>query len=267
MKKALGDKTLIELIDSHTHLDAEQFAEDQKEVIARAQEAGVTKIVTIGASNALESAKAAIKLAEKYDFIWASAGVHPHSAELPLDREQLLSLGSHKRVVAIGETGLDFFRDWSPVDLQYKWFELQIEVAKELKKPLVIHSRDAGEQCLEVLTRLNASEVGGVFHCYSENSEFAKKLQDINFLISFPGNVTYNKATIMQEAAANVPLEQMMIETDAPYLAPIPFRGKRCESAYVAETAKFIAELRDLPLEEFAAIVKRTTEDFFGIGK
>lgn len=256
---------MIELIDSHVHLDAEQYADDLDAVIERAQAAGITKLVTIGSSDDLHSARRAIAIAEKYEFIWATVGVHPHSAACEADINELRELALHPKVVAIGETGLDFFRDWSPVDKQYLWFESQINLALEVNKPLIIHSREAGEKCLRLLQEKGAQAVGGVFHCFSESWQFAERLRDINFLVSFPGNVTFKKAVEMQEAARNIPLEQIMIETDGPYLAPEPYRGKRCESAFMIETALFLARLRNIPIEKFADTVTANTKHFFRI--
>ncbi|MCB0340382.1 MAG: TatD family hydrolase [Bdellovibrionales bacterium] len=257
----------VELIDSHTHLDAEQFKDDIEQVISRAQAAGVTTLVSIGAggSFAFESAVNAIAFAEKYDFVWATAGVHPHQSDCALDIDKLRSFAKHPKVRAIGETGLDFYRDWAPVEKQYEWFRAQITLAIELKLPLIIHSRNAGQECLSTLKELGAEAVGGVFHCFAENAAFAEELFKMNFLVSFPGTVTFKKADALREVVKAVPLEQIMIETDAPYLAPEPYRGKRCESAFMLETAKTIAALKNISLEEFAAVVNKTTRKFYGI--
>jgi len=256
---------MLELVDTHTHLDSPEFADDQAEVIQRAVAAGVTKLVTIGASDGFDSAERAIALAEKYEYIWASVGIHPHDAPTPTDRERLMQLGGHPKVVAIGETGLDFFRDWSPKDLQEKWFRLQIEIARELKKPIIIHSRDAGPECLEILKAEQAADVGGVFHCFAENAEFALKLAEINFLVSFPGTLTFKKADSVRAAAIKIPIEQIMLETDAPYMSPSPLRGKRCESSYMIHTAAVLADIKNLSLEEVAKVTTQTACEFYRI--
>ena len=217
---------MIEFFDSHTHLDSEEFDADREQVIERAQKAGVTRILSVGASDGFESAKRVIALVEKYPFIWASAGIHPHDAETEFNPDYLDELLTHPKVRAVGETGLDFFRDWSPRDLQEKWFRAQIKAAKKVSKPLIIHSREAGNECLAILQEEEAKTVGGVFHCYAEDATFAEKLRKINFLVSFPGTITFKKADNVREAASNIPLEQIMIETDAPYMAPVPYRGK-----------------------------------------
>ncbi|MCB9029492.1 MAG: TatD family hydrolase [Deltaproteobacteria bacterium] len=256
---------MIEIIDSHTHIDTAPFDPDREEVIERALAAGVTTMINIGASEGFLSNDRSIALAEKYDCIYATAGIHPHDAEVEIDRGRLVELAKHPKVVAIGETGLDFFRDWSPQDLQYKWFRLQIEIAHEVKKPLIIHSRSAGEQCYEILKEMEAEKVGGVFHCFAEDAQFAKKLAQINFLVSFPGPVTFKKSEDVRTVVKEVPLEQIMVETDAPYLAPEPFRGRRCEPAHTIHTAKKIAEVKEIPFEQCARILSQTTRDFFKI--
>lgn len=246
----------IDLFDTHTHLDAQQFRDDQKEVIARAREAGVSRFVTIGAGFGLESSKEAIAISERYPRIWASTGVHPHDATLEFDLAPLRELARHERVVAIGETGLDFYRDWSPREAQYQWFEAQVQLALEINKPLIIHSRSAGKECLEMVVKLGAEKVGGVFHCFSEDAEFAARLRELNFMVSIPGNITYKKADDFREIVKKIPIEQIMLETDAPYLAPMPHRGKRCESAQMVATAECVAEIKGISIQEVA---ERTT--------
>jgi TatD DNase family protein len=242
----------VSLFDTHTHLDNEAFAEDRAEIITRAHAAGVSRLLTVGAGRGLDSARAAIELAEQSPAIYASAGVHPHDAGAALDRALLQSYARHPRVVAIGETGLDFFRDWAPVDKQREWFEYQIALAIEVNKPLIIHSREAGEECLQTLKAAGAEKVGGVFHCFAENAAFAERLLEIGFLVSFPGTVTFKNAQSVRDVVSAVPLSQIMVETDAPYMAPVPHRGKRCESAFVVETAKAIAEVKGVSLEGLA---------------
>jgi len=248
----------LDLTDSHTHLDAEQFDSDRDGCIERAVAAGVTRLLSVGAGRGLDSARSAIALAERYPFIWASAGIHPHDAGHDLAWSDLEQLAMHPRVVAIGETGLDFYRDWAPRERQYALFEHQIDLALRVRKPLIIHSRDAGEECLRVLAERGAQGVGGVFHCYAENAAFAERLRSIGFLVSFPGSLTFKKSEQMRETCRSIPLEQIMVETDAPYMAPEPHRGKRCESAFVVETARCVAKVKGLSLEEVAAI---TTEN------
>lgn len=258
---------MLELFDTHTHLDSKEFAQDYIEVISRAFQSGVTRIVTIGAgSGGSASMLNAIKFAEKFPFIWATAGIHPHDAATDRDiLKQLTECARHPRVVAIGETGLDFYRDWAPRDLQDWWFRKQIELAHEVNKPLVIHSRQAGPECLAILKEMQAEKIGGVFHCYAEDQHFAEKLAEINFLVSIPGSITFKKAQDYRDIVAAIPLEQIMIETDAPFLAPEPHRGKRCESALIVHTAQKIAEIKGMTLEELTAITTKTARDFYKV--
>jgi len=244
----------MDIIDSHTHLDREEFDGDRAACIERARAAGVTRMVSIGTGDGLAGARRAIALAEQHDFIWASAGIHPHDAAHDIDSELLEKLASHPKVVAIGETGLDFYRDWAPTSLQYARFEMQIEVAKRAKKPLIIHSRQAGEECLRVLKDKNGRDVGGVFHCFAEDAAFAKRLKEIGFYVSFPGVITFKKADEVRDVCRAIPLDQILVETDAPFLAPEPYRGKRCEPAFTVETTRRLAAIKGLSIEEVAAI-------------
>jgi TatD DNase family protein len=253
----------LDLIDTHCHLDRTEFDIDREACIQRAVAAGVTRMITIGTQGGLEGARAAIDLAERYPMVWATVGVHPHRAAESVDPSELVKLALHPRVVAVGETGLDFFRDWAPKDKQHEAFIMQIEVAKQVRKPLVIHSRDAGGEVLQVLVEQGAREVGGVFHCFSEDVEFAKRLADIGFKVSFPGQITFKKAEQIRSVCQHLPLEQIMVETDAPFLAPEPHRGKRCEPSFVVETARKVATIKCLPLEELAQITTTNALSLF----
>lgn len=254
----------MELIDTHIHLDFNQYDADRDEVLARARAASVNRMISIGAGGGLDATRRAVALAEKYPNIWASVGLHPHDAGHSLTEEELRSLAKSPKVVAIGETGLDFFRDWSPADLQYKWFGFQIELAKELKKPLIIHSRSAGDECLRMLTERDAKSVRGVFHCYSEDATFAEKLLDIGFLVSFTGTVTFKKADALRAIVKEIPLSQIMVETDGPYMAPEPFRGQRSESAHVVQIAQTIASVKGISFEEVCAATTKNAVSLFG---
>lgn len=258
---------MIELIDTHTHLDAKDFDNDRDEVVQRAHNAGVTRIVTIGAGNGIESAHAAIALSEKHSKVWATVGVHPHDAAQDIDIATLKSLASHPKVVAIGETGLDFFRDWSPKERQLEWFQKQVELSIDIKKPLVIHCREAREEVFSVLSEAGAAAVGGVFHCYSEDFEFAERISGLNFIVSITGALTFKKNEPLRDLFRRIPLDRIMVETDAPYLAPEPFRGKRCESAHVLETAKALAIARGISLEEVANVTSENAFRLFGLDK
>ena len=255
----------MDICDSHTHLDAPDFASDREEVISRAKAAGVSRIVTSGSGYGIDSIERTIEIARSHEGIWATAGFHPHEAGNVCDFEKLKSLALQKEVVAIGEIGLDFFRDWSPFDLQEKIFHEQIELALEIRKPLAIHSRNAGEKVLKILREHKASVIGGVFHCYAEDDIFAKEIARENFLVSFPGTLTFKNTHRTREIAKAIPLEQIMIETDAPYMAPVPYRGKRCESYMVVETARMLAEIKGLTLEETARVTTENAIRLFGL--
>lgn len=255
---------MLELFDTHVHLDAEAFDDDREAVIDRARAAGVTRFVTIGAGYGADSAGRAVALAEKYDCIWATVGIHPHDAASPVDVDKLQSLAQHPRVVAIGETGFDFFKEFAPRADQERWFRIHVQLSRDLRKPLVIHSRDSGEETLRVLKEEKAES--GVFHCYPEDARFAARLRDMNFLISVPGIITFKKSEALRATLREIPLSQIMLETDAPYLAPEPYRGKRCESSFMVETARAIATLKGISIEEVAHSTTQTALRFFSIG-
>ncbi|TXK78223.1 TatD family hydrolase [Paenibacillus sp. N3.4] len=242
------------LTDSHTHLNAEQFNEDQDEVIARALDAGVTRMVNVGFNR--ETIPSSIALAERYDFIYSTVGWHPVDAidMQPGDLAWIEELCKHEKVVAIGEIGLDYYWDKSPKDVQQRVFREQIQLARRLGMPIVIHNRDAHQDILQILKEEKAAEVGGIMHCFSGSWETAKQCLDMNFHISFGGPVTFKNAKQPKEVLAQVPLDRLLIETDAPYLTPHPFRGKRNESAYVRLVAETAAEIRGMTLEEMARI-------------
>lgn len=254
----------LELFDTHCHLYSipNTFIDD---IIKNAQDAGVTRIVCIGASEQLVSAETSVNFANKYSNIWASIGIHPHDTGRCHEIKQLEHYASNPKVVAIGETGLDYYRDWAPKENQIKVFRDTIALAKNFKKPLIIHSREAGEDCLRMLIEENAKEVGGVFHCYAEDAEFAKKLQDINFLISVPGTLTFKSANRFREIIKEIPIEQIMLETDAPYMAPEPYRGKASEPKHVLQIAQKLAEIKNMSLEKVASITTNTALNFFKI--
>jgi TatD DNase family protein len=255
-------------IDSHAHLEMEQFNDDREEVIARAREAGIETIVAIGSGTGPGSLDCGIQLADQYDFVYATIGIHPHEAKLATDKdfEELAQLAKRPKVIAWGEIGLDYFYDHSPRDVQESVFLTQLELAKAAKLPIVIHCRpsqdseNAWDDCLKLLDRHWASQgLGGILHCFTGRWEHAKRAMDMGFMISFAGNITFPKAQLIRDAAKEVPLDRILIETDSPFLAPIPHRGKRNEPAFVKETARRLAELRSSPVDE---IGMRTSENF-----
>ncbi|PPA68519.1 TatD family hydrolase [Jeotgalibacillus proteolyticus] len=246
------------LFDTHVHLNADQFEEDVEEVIGRAKEAGVEWMTVVGFDT--PTINKAIELAEKYNFIYAAVGWHPVDAIDLTDKELawIEELAQHPKVVAIGETGLDYYWDKSPKEIQQEVFKKQIALAKRVKLPIVIHNRDATQDVVDILREENAAEVGGIMHCYSGSVEIAKQCIEMNFMISLGGPVTFKNAKKPKEVAAEIPLEHLLIETDAPFLAPHPYRGKRNEPAYVKLVAEQIAELKEISYEK---VGNQTTEN------
>jgi TatD DNase family protein len=255
------------LFDTHVHLNADQFEEDLEEVIGRAQAEGVSHMVVVGFDR--PTITKAMELAEAYDFIFACVGWHPVDA-IDMTDEDLAwieELAAHPKVVAIGEMGLDYHWDKSPKDIQKDVFRRQIRLAKKVKLPIVIHNRDATADVVEILREEGAGEVGGIMHCYSGSVEVAKECLDMNFYISLGGPVTFKNAKKPKEVAEAVPLEKLLIETDCPYLAPHPYRGKRNEPAYVKLVAEQIAELKGLAFEEVAEATTQNAKRLFGINR
>lgn len=253
-------------IDTHVHLNADQYENDLQEVIERALEAKVEKMVVVGFDR--KTIERALKLAEQYDFIYIVIGWHPVDAIDCTDKdlewiEQLAK--SNNKVVAIGETGLDYYWDKSPKEVQQSLFRKQIQLAQKLNLPIVIHNRDATGDVVKILKEENAATVGGVMHCFSGSVETAKECIKMNFMISLGGPVTFKNAKTPKEVAKEIPLEYLMIETDAPYLAPHPYRGKRNEPSYVPLVAEEIAKLKGLPIEEIAKTTTANATKFFGL--
>jgi TatD DNase family protein len=254
------------LIDTHAHLDSPKFDNDREEVIARALEAGIDTIVNIGFNR--ETIPSTMALAEKYPHIFAAVGWHPTDAvdmRLEEDLAWIERLCSHPKVVAIGEIGLDYYWDTSPKEIQHTVFREQIRLARKLNKPIVIHNRDAHEDVVRLLKEENAEEVGGIMHCFSGSWETAKKCLDMNFYISFGGPVTFKNARVPKEVLERVPLDRILLETDAPYLAPHPYRGKRNESAYVRLVAEAAAEIKSITVEEIEKITSENGRRCLGL--
>ena len=259
------------LIDSHCHIDGEQFDADRDEVMARATEAGVAAMLNVGTGDphSGEIAKA-VEIAEKYENVFASVGVHPHDAKLYDDaaEEKLIGLvGSSKNVIAWGEIGLDFYHDHSPRDVQQAVFRRQIRKARELDLPIIVHSRGADDETVSVLSEecSHSNFRGGIMHCFGGTPDMAESLMGLGFLISFAGNVTFKKADGLREAARVVPLDRLLVETDCPFLTPVPLRGKRNEPAFVVHTAAFLADLHGVPAETLAGQTTTNFLNFFNI--
>jgi len=243
----------VSLIDSHCHLDDEQFDPDREQVIERALAAGVELMMAIGTGGDLE---VAIKQAERYPFIYATIGVHPHDAAkaTPDTFARLRDLAGHPKVLAIGEIGLDYHYDFSPRDVQRSVFERQLEIAADFRKPIVIHTREAWEDTLALLPGLPC---GGIMHCFTGDAAQARQALDVGFHLGFGGVLTFPKAESLREAARITPEDRLVVETDCPYLAPVPHRGKRNEPAFVADTARRLAEVRGVTPEAIAACTTR----------
>jgi TatD DNase family protein len=256
-------------VDSHAHLETEQFEADREQVIARAREAGIETILAIGSGTGPGSLDCAIRLAEQHGFIYATIGIHPHEAKLARDAdfEEMAQLATRPKVIAWGEIGLDYFYDHSPRDIQQHVFLKQLEMAQAARLPIVIHCRpsdgsdDAWEDCLTLLReRWAGSGLGGILHCFTGTMAHATRALDMGFMISFAGNVTFPKAQQIRDAAREVPLDRMLIETDSPFLAPVPHRGKRNEPSFVKEAARQIGEIRGQSTE---AIGLQTAKNFY----
>lgn len=255
------------LIDSHAHIYGKEFREDFDAVLTRAASAGLSHIIVVGAD--VESSKAAVELAEKYDHIYCSVGIHPHDASRVTDKcyEVIRSLArDNPKVVAIGEIGLDFYRDLSPRDDQEKVFRRLIRLARELSLPVIIHDRDAHGRIMSILREENASEVGGVLHCFSGDLKMAGECVNMGFYISIPGTVTYPANEGLREVVRGTKTEHLLLETDCPYLSPVPHRGKRNEPAFVRITAEKVAELKGLSVEDVGRITSLNVKRLFGIG-
>jgi len=254
------------LIDTHAHLEMSEFNDDREDVIKRAREAGVEYIVTIGTT--IESSRDAVLLAEKYDFIYAAIGIHPHEVKdiLHPSYDILRHFAKHKKVVAYGEIGLDYHYERSPRNDQKRKFRDMLREARELGLPVIVHDRDAHEDTLQILSEEWSPELGGVMHCFSGDVAMAERLIEMGFAISIAGPVTFPKAEALREVVKRVPIEHLLVETDAPYLAPQPMRGKRNEPAFVRYTAEMIAQVKGLTFDDVARITSFNAMQLFGIG-
>lgn len=261
-------------VDSHAHLEMEQFNTDREQMLARARDTGVETIVAIGSGTGPGSLDCGIALAEEYEFIYATIGIHPHEANLATDAdlEELEELAKRPKVIAWGEIGLDYFYDHSPREIQKQVFLKQLEMARSAKLPIVIHCRpsegsdNAWRDCLQLLQDNWASAgLGGILHCFTGTREHAQSALEMGFMISFAGNITFPKAQPIRDVAKEVPLDRMLIETDSPFLAPIPYRGKRNEPAFVKEVARQVGELRGLSTEEAGLQTAKNFYRFFSL--
>ena len=254
------------LIDSHCHIDDARFDVDREAMLTRARAAGVEHFVTIGCD--LETSRAAVALAQQHPFIVATVGVHPHEVKRIETTwyDELRSLARNKEVVAYGEIGLDYHYDHSPREVQRQRFREQVQLARELGLPIVIHTREAQEDTITILKEEKAGELGGVFHCFSGDAWLAKDALDLGFYLSFSGVITFQNATMLRDIVKTVPLDRILVETDSPYLTPTPHRGKRNEPAYVRQVAEKIAELHGIGVQEVEEATTQNTKQLFRIG-
>ena len=255
-------------LDSHAHLDDSAFDADRDAVIERARAAGIARILTIGGGTSPGTLAAALTIAERHDWIYATVGIHPHEARHFSDAhgDEIRALAKNPKVLAIGEIGLDYFYDHSPRQTQQGVLIRQLELARELKLPVVIHCRDAWDDLRQVVSdHWRSAGLGGILHCFSGSRDDALRFLDWGFLISFAGNVTFKKAEDLRAVAREVPADRILAETDSPYLAPVPFRGKRNEPAHVRETVRALAGLREVAEEELGLQIQRNFSSLFSL--
>ena len=245
------DRSRLILIDSHCHIDMPQFDADREQAVARARAAGVETMLVVGGVDAEAGHRRAVAVAEGLG-LPASAGVHPHEARLATTAtyDELRGLARDRRIVAIGEIGLDFHYDHSPRDVQRDVFRAQVRLARDVRLPVIVHTREADEETAALLEEEGAREVGGVIHCFTGGHDLARRALALGFYVSFSGIVAFPRSETIQEVARTVPLDRLLVETDSPFLAPPPHRGKRNEPAFVVEVARKVAALREVPVDE-----------------
>jgi len=258
----------LTLVDSHCHVDMPDFDADRDAVLERARAAGVETMLVVGGLDEAGSHRRALQVAETHALV-ASAGLHPHEARLATDAlyEELRGLAREGRIVAIGEIGLDFHYDSSPRDQQRAAFRAQIRLARDVGLPVIVHTRSADGETAEILAEEGAGEVGGVLHCFTGGAALADRVLELGFCVSFSGIVAFPRAEEIQAVARRLPADRLLVETDAPFLAPPPYRGRRNEPAFVVEVARKVAELREESLEAVAALSRANFERLFGAGE
>jgi TatD DNase family protein len=257
-------------VDSHAHIDGEEYGADRDEVVERAREAGVCAILNVGTGDPFSGVlERAVEVAEKYEDVYAAIGVHPHDARLYDDAaaQRIQALAERSaRVIAWGEIGLDYHYDNSPRDVQREVFRRQLRAAREMNLPVVIHSREADEETVAILSdEWKSASQGGVMHCFGGSRLMMEQVVELGFMVSFAGNLTFKKAESLREVAGHVPLERLLIETDCPFLTPVPFRGRRNEPALVRETARFLGEIHDMTTEEMGRLTAANFARFFNL--
>lgn len=259
---------MVELFDTHCHLEPRYLKEDVQDVIARAKAAGVTRMTVIGCGPSIEDTQRSVDIAERFEGVYATVGLHPHESRVwSTDmRDALHQMAQHPKVVAIGECGLDFHYDNSPRDAQRAAFKAQLELADAVQKPVVIHNRSSDEDCIEILkSHYKNHNARGVIHCFSSSQELATCALELGFHLGFTGIITFKNAENVRDVLRNTPLDRIVIETDAPFLAPIPYRGKTNEPAYVQHVAQKIADVRGLSFEEVAQTTTANARTLYGV--
>jgi TatD DNase family protein len=256
-------------VDSHAHIDGPEFDADREEMIERARAAGVATILNVGTGDPRAGVfERAVHVGKNYESVYTAIGTHPHDARFYDDKaeEKIKTLVQEEHVLAWGEIGLDFHYDNSPRDVQVEVFKRQLRAARECDLPVVIHTREAESETIEILKNdYEGAERRGVFHCFSGSMELAQRAIELGFMISFSGIVTFKKADELREVSKQVPLDRLLIETDCPYLTPIPYRGKRNEPAYVVEVARCLAGIHGVGLEEIGRLTSENFKSFFRI--
>jgi TatD DNase family protein len=255
------------LIDSHAHIQSVEYAGEIDAVVARARQAGVEKIIVVGGAGELSSNGAAVALAESHANLYATVGMHPHDAKdvAGEDIQKLRELARHSKVIAVGETGLDYYYDHSPRDVQRRVFARFIHLARETSLPIVVHERDAASDAAELLRSEGSGSLRGVIHCFTGDKEAARAYLDLGFYLSFSGIITFKNADALRQVVFEAPLERILVETDSPYLTPVPYRGRRNEPAYVRFVAQTIAEVKAISFEDVARITTESVRSLFGI--
>jgi len=253
------------LIDSHAHIQGKEYANEVDAIIGRAREAGVEKIIAVGGAGDMSSNTEAIALAASYPNVYATVGMHPHDAKDVGDEEfrKLKELTVQSKVIAVGETGLDYYYNHSPHDVQRRVFIQFIHMARETGLPIVVHERDAAKDAAELLRSEGAAELRGVIHCFTGNYETARTYLDLGFYLSFTGIITFKNAEPLRDVVRNVPLDRMLVETDSPYLTPVPHRGKRNEPAFVRFVAETVAKVKTVSLEDVARATTSNVHELF----
>ena len=257
------------LIDSHAHIQGKEYAGEVEAVIERARTAGVEKIIAVGGAGEMSSNTDAVALANSFPDIYATVGMHPHDAKDVSAEElkKLQELSRNPKVVAVGETGLDYYYDHSPREVQRRVFAEFIHMARETELPIVVHERDAAHDAFEILRAEGAGKLRGVIHCFTGNYEAARNYLDLGFYISFTGIITFKNADALREVVRKVPLEKILVETDSPYLTPVPYRGRRNEPAYVRYVAETVAKVKGKSLEEVVSVTTENVRALFGCSR